>query len=70
VQRSDCDEPGREAVHQLSGVLSGGHDPLPAATIMAQQQEGRLVQDDAPTDVADHGVGRAQIDTQFHVSPS
>jgi len=69
VQRSDRDEPGREAVHELSGVLSGGHDPLAAATITAQQQEGRLVQDDAPTDVADHGVGRAQIDTQFHVSP-
>ena len=69
LQRSDRDEPGREAVRELSGVLSAGHDPLPAATSTAQQQEGRLVQDDAPTDVADHGVGRAQIDTQFHVLP-
>jgi hypothetical protein len=66
LQRPDRDVPGRGTTEQVGGLLPDGEHPFPTATATAQQHDGRFVEQDAATDVADDRVGGAEIDTEFH----
>jgi hypothetical protein len=70
LQRPDRDEPGRGPAEEVGRLLPDGEDPVPAGASAAQQHDGRFVEDDAAADIADDGVGGAQIDAEFHPEAS